>query len=251
MPQLVIPWELYPLFFVVALLYSSVGHGGASGYLAVFALFGITTPAIAPVALVLNILVASASFWRYVASGHFSARMLAPLVLLSIPAAFAGGALHLSQQLFSLILGIALVAGAFRILLLKGNDEIAREPSQRTLWTAGLPLGAALGLLSGITGIGGGVFLSPILVMTRWATIKQSAALAGAFIVLNSISGLIGQLTRTPLDPRIVLPLAAVVVAGGATGSYIGAERLRARWLQIVLSLVLLSAGGKLVLNSL
>lgn len=251
MPELVVPWELYPLFFLVALLYSSVGHGGASGYLALFALFGATTPAIAPVALVLNILVASTSFWRYRASGHFSWRMLLPFVLFSVPAAFVGGALHLSQQFFSLILGGALALSAFRILILRGNEEIAREPAQRTLWTAGLPTGALLGMLSGITGIGGGVFLSPILVITRWATVKQSAALASAFIVLNSISGLIGQLTRTSLDAATVLPLAAVVVAGGATGSSIGAERLRARWLQIILSVVLLSAGGKLVLNSL
>lgn len=246
-----LPWGSYLLFVLVALLYASVGHGGASGYLALFTLFGITTPAIAPVVLVLNIIVASTSFWHYRAKGHFSARMLIPFVTLSIPFAFIGGALHISERLFALILGIALLMSALRIITLRGNQPNDRQPSDKTLWLFGLPTGAILGMLSGITGIGGGVFLSPVLVLTGWASVKQSAALASAFIVVNSIGGLIGQLTRTSLSLEALLPLVAVVVVGGAIGSYLGATRLSHRWLQVILSIVLLSAGTKLLLKSL
>lgn len=246
-----LPWEIFPLFFLVAFLYASVGHGGASGYLALFTLSGMTSSAIAPVALVLNIIVATTSFWHYRASGHFSARMLIPFVAFSIPCAFIGGALHISERVFGLLLGVALLASALRIVSLRGDRKNEQQPSDRTLWLLGSPIGAALGMLSGITGIGGGVFLSPILVLTGWTSVKQSAALASAFIVLNSIGGLIGQLTRTTLRLEAVLSLVAVVVVGGALGSYLGATRFSQRWLQVILSIVLLSAGTKLLLKSL
>ncbi len=246
----VLPWEIYPLMFLVAVLYSSVGHGGASGYLALFALFGLAVPSIAPIALVLNILVASTSFIRYNASGFFSAGKLLPFVCLSIPAAFIGGALHISPALFTLILGIVLVLSAMRIVVVQPDKIAIAEPLQSTLWKWGLPIGAALGLISGMTGIGGGVFLSPVLLLARWADVKRSAALASAFIVLNSVSGLIGQLTRTTLSWNILLPLAVVVVTGGAIGSYAGAERIKSRPLQIILSIVLVIAGAKLLLKS-
>ncbi len=247
---LVFPWEIYPLIFLVAVLYSSVGHGGASGYLALFALFGVAVPEIAPVVLVLNILVASTSFIRYNASGFFSAKMLLPFVCLSVPAAYVGGALHISPELFTLVLGVVLILSALRIVIVQPDKHRFVEPLQSTLWKWGLPIGAVLGLISGMTGIGGGVFLSPVLLLARWADVKRSAALASAFIVLNSISGLIGQLTRTTLSLHVLLPLAAVVVAGGAIGSYAGAERLKSRRLQIILSIVLIIAGAKLVLKS-
>lgn len=249
--ELVLPWEIYPLVFIVAVLYSSVGHGGASGYLALFALFGIAVPAVAPIALVLNILVASTSFLRYRANGFFSSTMLLPFIVLSIPAAFIGGALHISQRVFTLLLGIALMLSAMRIVVLREGELKTFEPDQSTLWKWGLPIGALLGLISGMTGIGGGVFLSPILLLARWTDVKRSAALASAFIVLNSISGLTGQLTRVSLNLAILLPLIIIVVAGGALGSYAGAARLRPRWLQIILSVVLLIAGAKLLLKAL
>ncbi len=248
--DLALPWEIYPLIFVVAVLYSSVGHGGASGYLALFALFGVAVPAIAPIVLVLNILVASTSFVRYNASGFFSLRKLLPFVCLSIPAAFIGGALHISPELFTFILGVALILSALRIVVVRQDQGVITEPSQLTLWKWGLPIGASLGFISGMTGIGGGVFLSPVLLLARWADVKRSAALASAFIVLNSISGLIGQLTRTTLSLQVLLPLAAVVVTGGAIGSYAGAARLKSRWLQVILSVVLVIAGAKLVWQS-
>lgn len=247
---LVLPWEIYPLIFLVAVLYSSVGHGGASGYLALFALFGVAVPAIAPIVLILNILVASTSFLRYNASGFFSAKKLLPFVCLSIPAAFVGGALHISPELYTLILGGALILSALRVVVLRADRHDMIEPPQSTLWKWGLPIGAVLGLISGMTGIGGGVFLSPVLLLACWADVKHSAALASAFIVLNSMSGLIGQLTHTTLSLNVLLPLVAVVITGGAIGSYAGAERLKSRWLQVILSIVLVIAGAKLILKS-
>jgi uncharacterized membrane protein YfcA len=245
-----IPLELYPLFFVIAVLYSSIGHGGASGYLALFALFGLTAPTIAPIALILNILVASASFWRYRAADHFSFKMLLPFVVLSVPAAFVGGAFEISRHLFTLVLGAALMVSAIRILIVLPHEWGISEPPGRTLWRAGLPIGAALGLISGMTGIGGGVFLSPVLIFMRWATVKRSAALASAFIVLNSVSGLTGQLTRVSISLSVVLPLALVVTFGGVVGAYAGAERFKAKWLQVILSVILFSAGLKLLIRS-
>jgi uncharacterized membrane protein YfcA len=241
------PWEVYPLFFLVALPYSSVGHGGASGYLALFALFGLATPAVAPVALLLNILVAATSFVRYRADGHFSLRFLLPFIVLSIPAAFVGGRIPLHHEPFSLLLGIALVLSAARFAFPSTPKPTPSPPTTTTLWKVGLPIGGALGFLAGITGIGGGVFLSPILLLAGWADLKRTAATASAFIVLNSLSGIAGHLTRTSLDVANVLPLAAAVVAGGAVGSYAGTANLSPRMLQRALAVVLLIAGGKLL----
>lgn len=249
MTELHLPWEIYPLLFTVAALYSSVGHGGASGYLALFAMFGLATPLVAPIALVLNILVASTSFWRYSAGGFFSWKMLLPFILLSIPAAFIGGAIHISPQTYSVVLGGALILSAARILVIRNHHRAGQSAEYVVSWKWGLPIGALLGLISGMTGIGGGVFLSPILLLAGWADIKRSAALASAFIVLNSISGLVGQLTRVSLDVAALVPLAIAVVLGGALGSYAGATRIQTRWLHILLSVVLLIAGAKLVVQ--
>jgi uncharacterized membrane protein YfcA len=247
--DLLLPWQIYPLFFLVALMYSSVGHGGASGYLALFALVGATSPAIAPVALALNIMVATTSFLRYKASGYFSLRLLLPFIILSVPAAFLGGAISIPQGTFSVLLGAALVASALRILFLSGVKSERRIQAGAIHWFAGLILGGTLGLLSGMTGIGGGVFLSPLLLLMGWADVKQTAATSSAFIIANSASGLAGHLTRTSLDFAVVAPLALTVIAGGAIGSYLGAARLRPRMLQSVLAIVLLTAGGKLLLK--
>jgi uncharacterized membrane protein YfcA len=247
--DLLLPWQIYPLFFLVALMYSSVGHGGASGYLALFALVGATSPSIAPIALVLNILVATTSFLRYKASGYFSLRLLLPFIILSIPAAFVGGAISIPQRTFSALLGAALIAGALRIFFLGGVKNEKKLESALTHWAVGLILGGGLGLLSGMTGIGGGVFLSPLLLLMGWADVKQTAATSSAFIVANSVSGLAGHLTRTSLDIAVVAPLAVTVIAGGALGSYVGAAQLRPKMLQIVLAIVLLTAGGKLLLK--
>ncbi len=239
------PWEIVPFFFLVAFVYSSVGHGGASGYLALFALFGVASPAVAPVALVLNIFVASTSCWHYYRGGHFSWKMLWPFVASSLPAAFLGGFTAISPEVFSVLLGAALLLAAGRIFF--WNTPPKAGTLRNVPLRASIPIGGALGFVSGMIGIGGGVFLSPILLLFRWADVKRTAAISSAFIVLNSISGLAGHLSRSSFDMAGALPLVVAAVGGGFLGSRMGAFKLSARILQGVLGVVLVMAGAKLI----
>lgn len=250
MSEIPLPFVIFPLFFIVAFVYSSVGHGGASGYLALFALFGIATPAVAPVALMLNVIVASTGWWRYWKSGYFSGTMLLPFIVASIPAAFLGGLITLSPRVFSLILGLALLWAAIRLAIVEEiKAEATANPvvSSQQIWVWGIPIGGGIGLLSGLVGIGGGIFLSPILLFLRWADVKRTAALSSAFIVLNSMSGLAGHLTRSSVDLLSFFPYALAVTAGGFLGAHTGAVRLRPKTLQVLLAIVLVVAGVKLV----
>ncbi len=246
MAEFDLSWWTLPLFFGVALLYSSVGHGGASGYLALFALLGIATSRIVPIALTLNILVAGIGFFNYSRRGFFSFKLLLPFVLASIPAAYIGGSIQLPTHIFGMILGSALLAAAVRMLFL--HEVHATAESTMNRWPISLTLGGVLGLISGLVGIGGGVFLSPILLFMKWADAKQTAAVSAAFIVLNSMSGLAGHLSRGNIEYEALFSVAAVVLGGGLIGSYLGARFARPRVLQILLGIVLLIAGGKLLL---
>ncbi|MBI4535314.1 MAG: sulfite exporter TauE/SafE family protein [Ignavibacteriae bacterium] len=247
MTELNIPLEIYPFFLLVAFLYSSVGHGGASGYLAIFALFGVTSPAIAPIALALNIVVASTSCFNYYRGGYFSLELLLPFIVSSVPAAFLGGFVSIPQMVFSVLLGIALLLAAVRIAFLTRTVGEVSHPARRTLWFWGLTIGATLGLVSGMVGIGGGVFLSPLLLLLRWADVKRTAATSAAFIVLNSVSGLSGHIARSNFDAGSALPLAVVVIVGGYAGSRLGAHNFPARALQGLLAIVLVLACVKLI----
>ncbi|MEK7264431.1 MAG: sulfite exporter TauE/SafE family protein [Bacteroidota bacterium] len=238
---------LLPIFFIVAFLYASVGHGGASGYLAVFALFSIASPAIAPLALVLNIIVAGTSYWRYYSAGYFSPRLLLPFIVGSIPCAFLGGLLPISDAVFSLLLGISLLFAALRLLIQNAVYVEREHLTTVRLWLIGIPVGAVLGFISGMVGIGGGVFLSPLLLFLHWADAKRTAALASAFIILNSISGLFGHIYRANFSFALVLPFAAVVFIGGMLGAKTGATQLPLKTLQRILAVVLLFAGIKMV----
>ncbi len=242
-----VPLAALPLFFVVAWLYSSVGHGGASGYLALFAIFGAAGPDLVPIALLLNILVASMSFALFRNHGHFNLRVLVPFVLTSIPAAFVTGLLDFGRESFAILLGLALLSSAWRLLATGGSRKSCITPETGRLWMLGLPAGVILGALSGIIGIGGGVFLSPLLLFLRWTDVRQTAAISSAFIVLNSLSGLVGHLSRQPVAALDVLPLALIVGAGGLLGSQAGAGRLQPGSIRAILAVVLIMAGGKLI----
>lgn len=232
--------------FLGALLYSSVGHGGATVYLAILTLAGHAVGALTTTVLVLNILAAGIAFAQFRQAGHLRARLLAPFLVTSIPAAYLGGLLSLSSRAQSVILGVALLAGAARLLLFAQPPRVGRLPREgRAFYAIALPLGAVLGFLAGTTGIGGGIFLSPILLLLGWADVRESASVASAFIVLNSLAGLAAKLPRQPLDLALLLPLAAVVVVGALAGSFAGARRLPPRALQVLLGLVLLVAGAK------
>jgi uncharacterized protein len=169
---------------LVALLYSSVGHAGASGYIAVMSLFSLTPAVIKPTALLLNILVASIGTFQFWRAGHFSWRLFWPFALLSIPLAFVGGWLNLPAHIFKVIVGLVLWSSAVRFLLQPSSDQVRHEPSP----PAALSIGAGLGLLSGLSGTGGGIFLTPLLLLMRWAHTKTAAAVSAFFILVNSVS---------------------------------------------------------------
>jgi uncharacterized protein len=249
MAEIALPWTIFPLFFLIAALYASAGQGGASGYLALFALFGIASPAVPPVALALNIIVASLSFLAFKKGGHFSARMFIPFAVTSVPAAFLGGLIPLASSVFTWLLGLSLLAAA--AMTLRGRAEArGHEPvPQKTLWAYGAPTGFLLGFLSGMIGIGGGVFLAPLILLAGWGDAKKAAALSGAFIAVNSVSGLAGHALRGNFDLQAVLVLGAVVIVGGAAGAYAGAGILPERTLRIVLAAILAAGALKILIG--
>lgn len=231
--------------FCIAFLYSSVGHAGASGYIAVMTLFNLAPAEIKPTALVLNILVASIGAWQFWRAGHFSWRLFWPFALLSFPLAYIGGYLNLPTHLFKMIVGVVLLFSAIRFLMPHPAEAEAQMPPR----PVAIGVGGFLGLLSGLTGTGGGIFLTPILLLMRWATTKNAAAVSAFFILLNSVSGLLGNITATQSIPSFALPLAGAVVVGGTMGSYLGSNTLEPQTIKRLLALVLVIAGGKLILT--
>jgi hypothetical protein len=234
------------LFFLAALLYSSVGHAGASGYLAVMALAGIAPTIMKPTALALNILVAIIATIKFYRVGSFSWRIFVPLIISSIPFAYLGGRLLLPELYYKPLVGIILIFSAWKLIKTakNGSDYDIQKPSIPVL----VIMGVVLGLLSGLTGVGGGIFLSPILVVFRWAPIKVISGVAAGFILVNSISGILGVMSaNTQFHPS--LPLwAIVVIIGGFIGAEYGSKRLGNKSIQQFLALVLLIAGIKMVL---
>lgn len=240
------PLVLAPAIFIVALLYSSVGHAGASGYIAVLALAGVPPVVIKPTALVLNILVAlltSLQFWR---AGHFSWSLFWPFAALAIPLAFLGGALTLPTRAFQIVVGVVLLLSAIRFVQRPPPDEAGDPPSRAVAVCAG----GALGLLAGLTGTGGGIFLTPLLLLKRWARAKQAAAVSALFILSNSMAGLAGNASTAGNVPVISFVLAGAALAGGAIGSYLGSRRFDAALIKRLLAAVLVVAGSKLVLGA-
>ena len=229
--------------FVVAVLYSSVGHAGASGYIAVMSLFGLLPGVIKPTALVLNILVASIGAWQFYRAGHFSWRLFWPFAVLAVPMAFVGGYVNLPTQLFKVLVGIVLFFSAARFLIAPASDEVKAAPTERVA----IPIGAGLGLLSGLTGTGGGIFLTPLLLLMRWAKTKTAAAVSVVFILVNSIAGLLGNLASTRAFPAFALWLAIAAVAGGTIGAHHGSRHLSPAVIKRCLALVLFIAGLKLI----
>ncbi len=228
---------------LVAFLYSSVGHAGASGYIAVMALFGIAPAVIKPTALVLNILVAAIGAWQFWRAGHFSWRLFWPFAVLAIPCAFLGGWIDLPTRIFKILVGVVLLFSAIRFLLRPSADEVTGEPSR----PAAISLGSALGLLAGLTGTGGGIFLTPLLLFKKWARTKEAAAVSALFILVNSIAGLLGNVASTRRFPSFAIYLAIAAIVGGATGSYFGSRRFDHTTIKRCLAIVLLIAGTKLV----
>lgn len=229
---------------IVALLYASVGHGGASGYIAVMALASLPTTAIKPTALVLNILVSAIALFRFSRDGHFNWRTFWPFAVTSIPLSFIGGSIHLPPHLFKPLLGMVLLYSAWRLLLKKGSDQKSASPPGIL---PAMLTGAFLGFLSGLTGVGGGIFLSPLLLLFGWAGIRETAGISALFILLNSIAGLMGHLSSIGNIPSFAPWLAAFAITGGIIGSYLGSRRLPLTSIRYLLAAVLLIAGIKLI----
>jgi len=235
------------LIFTAALLYASVGHGGASGYLAAMALFNQVPEVMKPTALVLNLLVAGVGTVRYTQAGCFSWNTFWPFAALSIPFAFAGGMWKLPDTTYKAILGLVLLFAAWRLAI---RQSAHAPPAQRAIFLpAALLLGAAIGLLSGLTGVGGGIFLSPLLLLLGWADPRKTAGVSAAFILVNSAAGLLGHLESVKLLPGEILWWAPAALVGGIVGAELGSRRLTPLAMRRMLAAVLVVAGLKLLLT--
>jgi len=237
-----------PFILAGALLYSTVGHGGATVYLAILTLAGFSIGPLVTTVLVLNVLAAGVSFVMFHQAGHLRWRLLLPCVVTSVPMAYVGGLVAFSGRTQSLILGAALLAAAARLLFLPRPPDLGVPREGWPFFVLAPVLGAVLGFLAGATGIGGGIFLSPLLLVFGWADVREAGSVASAFIVLNSVAGLAAKLPNAPLDTAVLAPLAVVVGVGALAGSFLGARRLPLRALQVLLGLVLLLAGLKSLL---
>lgn len=237
---------LAALILVAALLYSSVGHGGASGYLAAMALFGVAPATMKPTALALNVLVSLIAAVRFYRVGAFSWRLFLPLIAASVPMAYLGGVLTLPAEYYRPVVGVVLLYAAWRFFATARNTEYELRATSLPVL---IVTGAGLGFLSGLTGVGGGIFLSPLLLYLRWAPLKTISGISAAFILANSIAGLAGVLSKGASLPS-ALPLWGVAaVIGGLIGAEYGSRRLGNAMIQKLLAAVLIIAGLKMVMS--
>lgn len=224
---------------LIAFFYASVGFGGATGYLAIMQLFGVEPRVMASTALVLNIVVAGISFLNYFHAGHLRRDLLLPFIITSIPAAFIGGTFKLNDQVYSILLYSVLTFVAMRMLFFSKSNGAEQTGRIVPFWLAAV-IGLVIGLLSGMVGIGGGIFLSPIIIYAGWGTSKQAASVAAAFIVLNSVSGLLGRhLAGTLQLDSFSAALLPFGVLGALAGSWLGAQRFTNINLRRVLGVVM------------
>ena len=236
---------LSSLIFAAGLLYSSVGHAGASGYLAVMALLGLSPDVMKPTALVLNILVATIATVQFYRAGYFSWDTFWPFAISSIPFAFIGGAMSLPGHIYKQIVGFMLLFAAYHFFS-KKQSAIA-SPSRPIPVLAAILAGAGIGLLSGMVGVGGGIFLTPLILFMGWAGTKQTAGVSALFILVNSIAGIAGHLSSVKFLPDDIYILGFAAVLGGTIGSYMGSRRFANATLYQLLAVVLVIAGVKFI----
>jgi uncharacterized membrane protein YfcA len=237
--------------FLVATLYSSVGHGGASGYLAVLAFCALSPNVMASTALGLNVLVAGVACYQYARAGYLQWERTWPFLLASVPAAFAGGYfLKIDPGLYGVLLALVLAWAACRLLLPAGVAHDAAPCARFHPWRLGVPLAGGIGLLSGVIGVGGGIFLSPIMLAGRWATVKQTSATAACFIVFNSLAGLLGRYLSHSLAFNAIGPVVVAALAGSLLGSRLGAYRSSSQRLRQLLGTVLLVAAWQALMKA-
>ena len=237
----------YLLLFLVAFLYSSVGHGGASGYLALMALFSISPEVMKPTALLLNLFVSLTSFIQFYRGKHFNWKIFLPFAITSVPMAYLGGLKHLNDDIYKKILGILLIIPIIRFLFFA---NIKVEELKKPNVVLSILIGAAIGFLSGLIGIGGGIILSPVLLLLKWTDMKQTAAISAIFIFVNSLSGLAGQLQKGIHFSPDMYAYVGVAFVGGICGAYFGSLKLKSNLLKYLLAVVLMVAAYKLLFTN-
>jgi uncharacterized membrane protein YfcA len=233
----------YIILFVVAFLYASVGHGGASGYLALMAIYGLAPEVMKPTALLLNLFVSGSAFFQFYRGKHFVKQIFIPLALASVPLSFLGGMLVIEDHIYKRILGALLLIPVIRLFFFRNTERSDLKPSNLYL---SLLIGGSIGLLSGMIGIGGGIILSPVLLLLKWTDQKQTAAISALFIFVNSLAGLAGQLTKGIEFNNNMLWYVVIAFSGGLLGAYYGASKFNQNVLKNVLGVVLFMAAFKL-----
>ena len=234
------------LLFIVAFLYASVGHGGASGYLALMALYGFAPEVMKPTALILNLFVSLSSFILFYKGGHFKWKIFLPFIITSIPLSFIGGAMSLDAQVYKKILGVLLLIPVARFFL---YPNTADKDLKATHIGISLLVGGTIGFLSGLIGIGGGILLSPFLLLANWTNQKQTAAISAVFIFVNSVAGLAGQISKGYRADLQIVNFIAIAFVGGLIGAWMGSLRLNQQVLKTTLAIVLLLASIKLLVT--
>ena len=238
--------SFFILLFVVALLYASVGHGGASGYLALMAIYGFAPEVMKPTALILNLFVSLTSFILFYRGGHFKWKLFLPFALASIPFSFLGGTIVLDAHIYKKVLGVLLLFPVLRFFIYPNTADKDLKDSN---WPISLLVGAIIGFLSGLIGIGGGILLSPVLLLLSWTNQKQTAAISALFIFVNSLAGLAGQWSHgIKLEPAM-LSFVAIAFVGGMAGAWLGSLKFNQQILKYTLAVVLLLASVKLILT--
>lgn len=231
------------LLFLIAFLYASVGHGGASGYLALMALFSFAPGSMKPTALLLNLFVAGMSFYYFYRAGFFNRKLFLYFAVASIPLAFLGGTIEVDASIYKKILATLLVFAILKMLNVFGKEP--ENIKEVELWQ-GLLIGGVIGFFSGLIGIGGGIILTPIILLLHWGNMKEAAAVSALFIWVNSIAGLVGQVSSgVKIEPEMFV-LVAIAMVGGVLGGYLGSRKVANKNLRFILAFVLLIACVKL-----
>jgi len=236
----------YVLLFLVAFLFASVGHGGASGYIALMVIYGISPEIIRPTSLILNIFVSSVSFFQFYRGGHFKTKLFLPFAIGSIPFSFIGGMISIDGNVYKKILGVLLLFAVIRILFFQNTKN---EENKVADFYGSLFIGSIIGLFSGMIGIGGGIVLSPLLLLLKWTNQKQTAAISALFILVNSVSGFTGQLIQGIHFSTDMYFYVLTAFSGGLIGAYLGALKFNHHILKNILAFVLVVASFKLLFS--
>ena len=243
--ELINIWPFLAILPVVAFLYASVGHGGASGYLALMAIFSFAPETMKPTALLLNLFVAAIAFYHYYKKGHFNKKLFLSFAFTSIPMAFLGGTIDVDASIYKKVLGVLLIFVILKMLNVIGKESPFIKDVK--IWQ-GLLVGGIIGFFSGLIGIGGGIILSPVILLLHWGKMKEAAAVSALFIWVNSAAGLFGQLSSGVTLTSQSFVLVGFALLGGFLGSYLGSHKFNNKHLRKVLAFVLIIASVKLFL---